>query len=436
MLVILAILLALALVLGTLIPQVPAGLAGDPTDWSAAQPGLLGQADGLFQVLGLFDLYHALWFRLLLALAGLAIFCSAAESAEIAWRATRGQWTAASLALWGRHPLQVHLPAAQVPAEAQTQARSFLTIHGYRWTEVSGAPAGNAVASRRAALCWAQPASLAGLLLALLGLAIVAALGWQSAAWQPAVGDSYVIGHGTPYTLRLDTFEAGDRAGVYHSHVTWLQDEQPAHTAELAVGRPAAWRGLAVRQVDVAPAVTLRGTDPSGRSLLFQSTADIASPAEEIAVVLDPSGAQHLVLIANQDFFLLLSPGPAAGSDLPGLQVEMVNGVEGEQRALGILRKDRALAVDGLQVQFDLSYRPVLRLDSRPGMILVIGGLALAVLALAVGWLFPPRLLWLATSPATESPALVYALAVGGLGQASWFARLAAQLRAALAHDD
>ena len=105
-------LLALTLVLGTWIPQIPPEESSDPQAWLAAQPGLFGQLSSVVRTLGLYDLYRTFWFRLLLVLSGLAIFVRAVDAAELALQATGRRGRASAMP----PPWQSSLPPRQVPA--------------------------------------------------------------------------------------------------------------------------------------------------------------------------------------------------------------------------------------------------------------------------------------------------------------------------------
>jgi len=423
----LAVLLAMLLVLGSFIPQIPAEVADDPQAWLAAQPEAVSSSNGLVRTLGLFDLYHTFWFRLLLAFTGVALFVWLVDSAELAWRAARGQWTPAALALWGRHPLRVLLPSGHAPDDVHARLGSLLSIHRYRSAGVGGQSARNVVAGRRAGLWWAQPAGLAALLVALGGLAVMSTWGWQSQEWRPAVGDTHSIAHDTPYSVRLEAL------GTV-CDVAWLENDQVVQEDQIGLGRPATRQGLVLRQVGTAPAVTIRGQDEAGRPLLFQSVEEPSSPAADITLAFPAAGSQHLVSVASRDLLLVfrLEAGSAAGSEAR-LSVALVNTTDGTQQTLGVLSRSGPFAVDGLQVEAQLAYRPVLRVDYWPGMGLAVAGLALGIVLLAAGWLAPGRLVWLAIEPGVECSSLVHVLAVGGAGQHRWFARLAAQMREVLA---
>jgi hypothetical protein len=441
-LLILTAILAAALIVSQVVPQIPPEAADDPRAWLAGQPGVLGWSNGLLQALGLFDLYHAAWFHLLLALIGLALLVWAVETAEIGWRTGRGRWQAAHLgdvSLWGRQPLQARLSSSLAPGDVQARLDRVLAEGRYRRTEVSGSPAAGLVASRRAAAWWAQAVSFAALILALLGVAALAIWGWEGKDWRPATGEYWVVGHGTPYTVRLDAFAPAAQAGAgaaaarYESRLTWLEADRPLQEVAVSDGRPVTWRGLTLRQVGITPAVTVRGSKQAGGPLLFQSAEEVANPAEEITIAFQSAGAQHLVLLPNEDRFLLFSLSQEGTGARPSVRVDLLGGPEGERQTLGVLQASDTLQVDNLSINVALAVRPVLRVDHRPGMALVVGGLVLAVLALAVGWLAPPRLMWLVVTPGIECPAVVQVLAVGGAAHVLWFSGLVARLREALA---
>jgi hypothetical protein len=70
--------------------------------------------------------------------------------------------------------------------------------------------------------------------------------------------------------------------------------------------------------------------------------------------------------------------------------------------AIGSVQERGTLDTDDFRLEVNLTYRPVLRVDSRPGMGLVVGGLLVAIVALAVGWLAEPQLIWLILEPGKE----------------------------------
>jgi ResB-like family len=436
-LLILLALVAIVLILSSLIPQIPPDVSTNPQLLLALQPDALGSSNDVAQALGLHSIYHAFWFRLLLVLIGLALFAWGVESVELAWRASRGHWVAPALALWGGHPLRTRLLVPGTAAQAQAQMGDCLASYGYLTAEVTrcqGTETGpNWVASRRGILLWGRPLASGGLLLALLGLAIVTTWGWQSNQWQPVTGERMVVGHGTAYTIRLDAFEplTGSEGqpddGRYESRITWLMGDQTLGQGMVSVGRPATRGGLAVRQLGYVPDVTLDGVDQAGKPLRLQPGGITANAVEKVRLAFGSAETQHVIVLPDQGLFLLLYLEPAAGGTGPLLRLALLRGAEAEQQPLAVLRQSGEVNLDGLQLDVELGYRPALHVDYRPGMILLIAGTILAVVGLVMGWLFGARLVWMAVAQGEENTA-VHLLAFGGVGESDWFSQLAAHL--------
>ncbi len=439
-------LLALALVLGSVIPQIPPQAVDDPQAWLAVQSGLFGQRNGLVRALGLFDLYHAFWFRLLLALTGLILFVRAVESAELAWRATRSfqgrgrrAWVTGDLALWRSRVPQVRSSFALPPDEALARLRRFLAQRRYRLADVPAPSSLNLVVGRRQFLLWAQPVLYGGLLIALIGLAIAGNWGWQSDDWQPAPGESRGLGHDSPYAVRLDAFDLqlgeDGRLRGYRSEITWLKDSSASVQDVAGVGQPATFRGVAVRQVGYVPAVKMRGWDDTDRQLALQVAGAIPAAPGEVEVLFSSPEAQPLIFVPSQDLFLLLAFEPLCAEGRPALHLDVVRDGGAERRALGTFYESGSVAVEGLRLKVDLAFRPILRMDYRPAMGLVVAGIVLAILALAAEWVVPPRLLWLAVGWGEEDSTILGILVPAGLKGSRWLPQLADQLREVLAGD-
>jgi hypothetical protein len=434
-------LLAVALSLGTIVPQVPPQAIDDPQVWLAVQPDLLLGSNGLAQVLGLHDVFHAYWFRFLLVLIGLALFVRMVEGADLA-RRTLGQdgWDVDAFAFWGARLRRISIASVLSPEDVPVRLDAFFTRRGYKWTRVSDVAVPSFVTHHRGLALWVQPVLLGALLLALLGLMVVGTWGWQGAVWQPAPGETWAVGRGTGYEVRLDMFEpqvdGGSWPGDSESRVSWFVDGMPLQQAVVSFGQPAKLRGLAVRQLGYVPVVRLRGWDEDGSQLVLQPAGEGLARPGEVEIVFPSTEAQPLILVPSQDLILALSFDPPGVDEAPALQVAVLRVGGSETLPLGVLHESGSVSFDSSRFDIDLAYRPVLRVDSRPAMGLVVAGMALALIALTVAWIVPPRLLWIAVGPGEESPTLIEVLAPAGTGTGKWFRQLASQLREAVTSDD
>ena len=430
-------LIALALALGTLIPQVPQQLSGDPRSWLAVQPDIPSYGNSLVRTLGLFDVYQTFWFRLLLVLTGLVLFVWAVESADLAKRATRrNNWTIGSLAHWAKHAAQIRLSSSLPPQDTQARIRDYLVLHGYAWADMTPLPNPSLIAGRRKAALWARPLAYGVLVLALVGLVIMSTWGWQNEDWQPIPGDSRAVGHGSPYAVRLDAFhlQLGNNGQLCdcRSEITWLEGDSVVRRDTASIGESATLQGIAVRQVGYVPIARVRAWDATGRPLAIQAAGEETDSHGKLEILFPSAQSQPHIFVPSHDLFLTLAFEPRSTTGKPGLHLVLLQAGGTGRQPLGVLHESGLVRFDDVSLDFDLAYGPVLRVDYRPAMGLVVISLAIAVVALATGWVASPELLWIAVKPDGEDTGIVQILALPGTGSSLRLSRLASHLREVL----
>ncbi len=430
-------LIALALAVASLVPQIPPQAMNDPQAWLAARSGLWGRQNGLIQALGLFDLYRAWWFRLLLALTGLTLFVWAVEAAELAWRGRKERWTAEALLSWTGSMPQAKVLSPLPPEETLARLRDWLVRRRYCLADLPALSLPGVVAVRCRAALWAQPAAYAALLVALLGLLIAGTWGWQQADWQPAPGEMRPVGHGRPYTVRLEAFDLrlgeDGRLQSYRSEIAWLADQAVVRRDRVGVGQPAVLRGVAVRQVGYVPVVRMRGWDAAGQPVTLQTGKQVSRAPAAALIEFSSPEAEPLVYLPAQDLVVALTFAPLDAAGGPALSVNLLQDGGAREQRLAVLRESSTVTGGDLRLELEVAYRPILRLDYRPAMGLVIGGLAVAALALAVAWAAAPRLLWLVVGADEENRTVIHLLVPATLREGRWLPQVAAWLGEALA---
>lgn len=319
------------------------------------------------------------------------------------------------------------------------QLDKFLGEQGYWWTTVTDQEDSHRVAGRHRGVFWTRPLGYVALLLALVGLAIAGDWGWQSDPWQPVAGELHAVGNGTPYIVRLDAFHInlvdGQRLQDYYSEVTWLEDNRERGKDVVGVGRPARHQGVTLRQVGYLPVVRMRGQDAQGQRLVLETEADVLSVAGEAEFRFSSIDAQPLVLVSGHDLFLALSFEPMCAEGKPALYVDRIGGGGAERERLEVLHESGSVFVDGLQLEVDLTFAPILRADSHPGVGLVVAGMAVVVVALLASWIVPPRLAWIAVEPGTKSQTRIQILELPGAGTNRRLLNLRSRLQEVLADD-
>lgn len=433
-------LVTLALALGVLIPQIPPQSSDDPRAWLAVRVGRLGQLGELFLFLDFFDIFQSLWFRLLLVLTGLSLFVRAVDSAELAWRATRQRvWPASTWSLLGNHPPESQLRSSLDTDELQARLTAHLHGMGYWTVEVEPPAVLSFVAIRRRTLLWARPLGYGGLLLALAGLVVTSAWGWQGEDWQPVPGQSRDVAPGSSYAVRLDAFDLrlGDDQQLqdYSSEITWLEGESEVEREVIGVGRPSTRGGATVRQVGFVPVIRLRGWDKDGHLLTLETEEDALSLMGQVEIRFPSPQARPLVLVPGYDLFLALSFEPLCAEGRPALYVEPTRTQSSVPPAREILVDSGSIRVDDLRFDVELFFTPILRADYRPGMGLVVGGLVLLLAALIALWLAPPWLGWISAGPEEEESTVLRVQALPGVESDRQLGQLAECLQEELSGD-
>ncbi|MGD8465751.1 MAG: cytochrome c biogenesis protein ResB [Anaerolineae bacterium] len=432
-------LLILALVLAHIIPQIPARATTDPLAWLATQSTYPEPVNRAIHALRLYDIYHAIWFHLLLALTGLILFVCLFESAELAWRASeRVDWRQDDVSLFGPPALQARVRFPAPHQEMQDRLHHWSSQDRYRSTPVDTSAGMTWVLARRARLLWLRPLALAALLIVLAGLVVSGTWGWQNEDWMPAPGEKRPVGHGQPLTIQLESFQPPPLVqGLQHyqSHITWTRDDGSSQPGTTGFGHPAKLDGIAVRQIAYAPIAQLNAIDAEGRPLPLQANGSELSTLDTIEIALRSPDDRPVVYVPTLDLFLSLRFEPECEAQGPTLYVDQVQASGSGATTVGSIQRRGTLDSDDFQLEVNLTYRPVLRVDSRPGMVMVVGGLAVTLLSLTIGWLIEPRLFWLVLEPGKEGTTSIRFLIPPALRGNRWLIGLISHLRAELSHD-
>lgn len=440
MVLVLAGLLAVVLVIVSLVPQIPAQALADRQAWLATQPGPLGRRGSLAETLGLYNLAHGLWLRVLLAFGALVLFVRLVESVEWAWHGQqRGPGRPVAFLAQQGHAPQVEVLSSLPLEEVQERVDGFLDRHGYRVAELAGSSATRWLASRRPALLWIQPLGYAALLLAGAGLVLSSYWGWQDEVWQPLPGETQLVGHGRPYALRLDGFEmqfdGNGRLGSYASHVTWLEGANVVQEAAVTPRQPARYKGLSLHEAGYLPRIQLQAWDGTGSPLALESGGEAQLGTTQVGIRFLKAEEQPLIFVPAQERLLVLVFEPMSRSGQPALHVDEVGeGGDGRQRLASVTTSGEVVARD-LRLRLELSYGPMLRLGYRPGTDLVLWGLGMAALALLAAWIAPPRVLSLTAEPRREEGVRIRIVAPPGARIRQWLGQMGVRLEGVLSDD-
>jgi hypothetical protein len=433
----LLVLCAAALALSTCIPQVPPQSRGDIQAWLAVQSSAMPQGTALFETLGLFDVLHSVWFRVLFTVTWLALLVWLVESAELAYRLSgQARSSPAVLAEWASRAPVVDLSSALPLPDVQARAQARLLERGFECGDTTDSEGGSWTAVQRSWLLFATPAAIAGLLVALAAWVILGYFGWESSSWQPAPRESRPIGPDTPYAVRFEGFELqrGDVDSVTRaqSQVSWLDGRTVLMQDTVSAQRPSRLGPLAVRQTGFVPDVTLRGWDASGEPLVLQQAGEDGESLGEAHILFPSAEARPLLFVPSEDLYVALAFQQACAGGRPELQVDVLRNEGTGPEMLARLGDSDYLSFDGIKLDIDLDYRPILRLDYRPASGVILVALFLALGSMAIAWLLPPRLIWIHAGQDAEGLVVLRVRPLTGPGVDGWLPDLVEQLREAI----
>jgi cytochrome c biogenesis protein len=402
----LAVLLSLAALtaLGTIIEQAPA-VGSDQAahaQWLAQTRARYGPATGVFNSLSLFDLFHSLLFRSLVALlAASSVTCTARR-----WRAI---WNAAfrptvrpaeGFFLRGQHRAALASDLALDAAVGVVAGE--LASAGYRVTVDRSGPEVVLMADRHRLSRFGTVGTHLGLVLILGGAMVGGVWGAQNPALIVSEGDLVPLGLNTHLSIRLDQFsDQYTLSGVpsdLRSDVTVFDGGREAGTHSIRVNSPLRYKGVSVHQSFAGQSAVLRITDSHG-SELFNGGVPLAwrRPGSDL-----PLGS--LTLPGPGLVISLAGPGVIADDLVPAGEVRLE-----VYRAGSLVTAPQNLVVGVPANVGDVTFTFVregryvgFKVVKDPGLMVVWCGAALMLLGMIALFYFPPRRLWALCERAAE----------------------------------
>ncbi len=320
--------LGIVCLLGSLFPQMPPGARADPalrSDWLTRAADKLGARAALYRALGLFDVFHSVWFYVPLGLVALSTLVCTLNRIGARWQAFARPRTQISERLFGRLPQQAQFGAASQEAGVETTRRA-LRRSGFAARPVNAQGGGmvRLYAERGRFGLLGTLFVHVGLLLLLAAITARGALSWRVEALSLPPGEVVPVAHSATFALRNDGFEAeaypDGAPRDYRASVTVLEGERETGHAVVRVNHPLRYRStkLYLHSVSgmgdpaVGPTVTLTIVhDPSfplavasGLSLLVGLMLAFYVPHNQIWVHVDADGAIRMAGTTNR-----LEPG-------------------------------------------------------------------------------------------------------------------------------
>ena len=381
LLAVVAALVMVALLISRFLPQLPAdrGEADVAARWLAETAAAYGASGRLLSGVGLFNLWHSLWFQ---ALAGLLAFVLllrlglAIGNALRRLRSPNPQTLAGEARRW---PLHADVRLEQDATGAGLQ--EDLVNEGWRVVAADEGDVTRMVAERSQLGVVAPILVYSGLLVVLAGLWLGQLAGWQESAITLAPGEAASLANQPGSQL-----SAGGGADGALTEVSIVRSTGVSETVSLSSVGAARVGGLAIRRRAQGPALAVAADGPDGEALQLQRMEAQSTAAPSLTLVFDQPRSEQVFLLPDRQlvFSIVSFPAlPERGFSGPTFLVQAFRAgqrdpvlnefVEGDA-SMGV-GDDTLLLRTGQFITVDVSYDP-----ARPLIWLGIGLAMLGIL--------------------------------------------------------
>jgi cytochrome c biogenesis protein len=390
--------LAVLTLVGTLVAQVPAGVAADRQAYAAWLEGVRPKYGGwtsVLEALGLFAVFSSVWFKSLVVLLSTSIVACSINRAPRLWKQAVHPRTVMSAGFFEHAALRASL---DVPAETRAAAAALegeLRANRYRTVVQAGTEGVDIYADRYRWGPFGTVFAHLSIVLILAG-AMLGAGGFRDEQFVAPVGSTVDVGYGTGLTLQatsfMDSYYESGAPADYAANLVLYENGQPVAEQTVRVNQPLRYRDISFYQSFFGPAADLRIADASGQTIFergvalqwatanrTQSVGQVELPGQGLTVYVvgAASGRVDPVIKAGQVQLEVY----AAGSNSP-VGIEVVS--PGQPVTIGdhtftFLRERQ---YTGLIVARD------------PGVPFVWAGALLLCLGVALVFFFPNRRIW------------------------------------------
>jgi len=434
--VVLMLALAVLGVIGSLVMQMPPGVADDPTartDWLNQVRPRYGSLTGLFDTLQFFIVFSSLAFRAIVAGLILSLTVCTVQRLPGIMKTANHPHVDVGPAFFDHAPQRERVVTQEAPAGALELLRGALRKRHYRVLTTDDGVI-HLYADR---FRWAAFGGLMGhlsLLFILAGAMIGAAWGFRDQQFIVAEGTTQAVASGDDLSLKLEAFtssyytETGAPSDYASDLVLYKAGAEVArHTAR--VNDPLRYGDISFYQAFFGGTAVMKVADAAGKEI-YDAGVPLAWQSQD--------GSRRLgsFSLPAQDLVVWVV-GTAGPEVLPGqMRVELYKASgDGAPVATQTLDQRTPATVGGLQFTFEQEGQYTGLIVARdPGAPLVWFGAALMVVGFAIRFLMPHRRIWARVVEGPKHGAIVALAAIGqhDFGLDAEFTNLVTDIRAAL----
>ncbi len=444
---ILILLIALAVLANTVIMQAPPSAISDPERYEFWLEGARAKYGGfltdILDFLQFFDVDHAIWFRVLIALLSVSILVCSLDRWKGIWSAVFHTPVRMGDAFFDQAPFNARVEAVMPATVAAQRVQRALARSRYRVKTEADDDSVAVCADRNRFSRFGTFFSHLSIVLLLAGWVIGRLWGVSDPQFIVAEGSTDELGLGSNISVKLehviDEYYLDGRPKDYYSELVIYDEAVEVKRGTARVNSPLGYEGFKFHQSGFGPAAAMEVRDKDG-TLLFSEGVPLAWSGDGIR----PYGDFALDIDGDQyEEMRVVVVGPMSGEDpvIPAGEVFVQVFRESEDTgtstfvAEGPLAQGKPGELADLEITFQREQRfTLLRVVKDPGLNLVWTAGTLLVLGLVMLFYFPHRRVWALCRPRPDGKADVRlgAMAQRDLALAQEFRRLHRRVRLAL----
>jgi cytochrome c biogenesis protein len=428
--------------LGTLISQVPAELAADPSGYSWWLENVayskFGSWTFILKTLGFFNIFHSFLFLAAGVLLMLNIIvCTAGRISKL-------RSNLSMIKTVKNKDFYTHGDYISELIGSSSKFKSFglsliaiLKRYHYRIKHDKGDGSLYLAADKNRFSLFGTYAIHLSLLFFVLGFILGSYIGFRNTAFIIAEDNIRDIGYGTGLSLGLESFTdeywSDGTPRDYRSEVVLFENGEEVKHGIIRVNHPLMYKGIRFHQMFFGPAVKILVMD-SEESVLFDE--NVALPSTRISRPLQrPEGSFKLT---GTDYAIVIvgsalnGSDPLIGRDEIGIEIYKNNEVP---IAWGVLQ----LGIPQKIAEFEFTFQELkkysgLQVSREPGVSLIWAGSFLFLTGLVMVFYFPQRRIWIAVykAPSSKSQILIKLSSTKGFSAETEFLKIINKIKTEL----
>jgi cytochrome c biogenesis protein len=395
--VVLLVAVLLGALVGTLFSQLTPDIAADPAAvarWLSIAQEKYGVLFGLYRALGLFDVYHSLWFLALIAALVLNTIVCTVDRLRVLWRVVTARPRIGQAdTFYERMPNRISLPLASVE-QGEKALRQVLGRRHYHVVAERQGGVTYLFAERHRLARLATLVTHTSLVLLVLGTLWSGWGSWRERAVVLGPGQIYDVGYGQSFAVRSDGLEIerypNGQPSDYRAHLVVLENDTEVMRKTVRVNDPLAYHGVGFYLYSYGPSGRVHAIGAEGHPVPLQAESGQEVTSGEVILNFSGEGDGQEIVVPSLDLVMRL----VFYYQGPSLFVQATRSGETKPFGAGSVRGGDSLKVGDVTFEFALDRYIVLQVVHDPGFKLVVLAGFLAMGGLIFSFYFPHKRLW------------------------------------------